>query len=136
MGAGVRGSWFLNPLSCLGFPAAVAVREGPLSLPFKQWMSWEAFRLRYLQRSRKAGGRSHTDHFTSYSISFFNAIKFFLFLNIFLLRIFLNYISNAIPKVPHTPPPTPLPTHSQFWPWRSPVLRHIKFACPMGLSFQ
>ena len=23
-----------------------------------------------------------------------------------------------------------------FWPWRSPVLRHIKFVCPMGLSFQ
>jgi hypothetical protein len=29
----------------------------------------------------------------------------------FLLRIFFNYISNAIPKVP---PPTPLPTHSHF----------------------
>lgn len=27
----------------------------------------------------------------------------------FLLRIFRNYISNAIPKVPHTPPPTSLP---------------------------
>jgi hypothetical protein len=34
------------------------------------------------------------------------------FLN-FLLGIFLIYISNAIPKVPHTPP-TPLPTHSHF----------------------
>jgi hypothetical protein len=33
-----------------------------------------------------------------------------LFLLFFLLRIFLNYISNAIPKVPHTP----LPTHSNF----------------------
>jgi hypothetical protein len=32
----------------------------------------------------------------------------------FLLHIFLNYISNAIPKVPHTLPPTPLPTHSHF----------------------
>jgi hypothetical protein len=30
------------------------------------------------------------------------------FKNIFLLRIFLNYISNAIPKVPHTLPPFPL----------------------------
>jgi hypothetical protein len=29
---------------------------------------------------------------------------------IFLLRIFLNYISNAIPKVPHTLPPHS-PTH-------------------------
>jgi hypothetical protein len=32
----------------------------------------------------------------------------------FLLGIFLIYISNAIPKVPHTLPPTPLPTHSHF----------------------
>jgi hypothetical protein len=55
----------------------------------------------------------------------------------FLLHIFLNYISNAIPKVPHTLPPTSLPTHSHFfWPWRSAVLGHIQFACPMGLSFQ
>jgi hypothetical protein len=64
----------------------------------------------------------------------------FFFNFIFLLHIFLNYISNAIPKVPHTlPPPTSLPTHSHFfffWPWRSPVLGHIQFACPMGLSFQ
>jgi hypothetical protein len=33
-----------------------------------------------------------------------------VFLNIFLLRNFLNYISNVIPKVPHTPPPH-FPTH-------------------------
>jgi hypothetical protein len=39
----------------------------------------------------------------------------FLFFKIFfLLRIFLNYISNALPKVPHTLPPTSLPTHSHF----------------------
>jgi hypothetical protein len=31
----------------------------------------------------------------------------------FLLRIFFNYISNAIPKVPPSPP-TPLATHSHF----------------------
>ena len=37
----------------------------------------------------------------------------FFFL-IFLLGIFLIYISNAIPKVPHTLPSTPLPTHSHF----------------------
>jgi hypothetical protein len=37
----------------------------------------------------------------------------FLF-KIFLLGIFLIYISNAIPKVPHTLPPTSLPTHSYF----------------------
>jgi hypothetical protein len=49
------------------------------------------------------------------------------------LGIFLIYMSNAIPKVPHTLPPTPLPTHSQFL---ALVLGHIKFASPMGLSFQ
>jgi hypothetical protein len=25
--------------------------------------------------------------------------------------------------------------NNEFWPWRSPVLRHIKFARPMGFSF-
>ena len=56
------------------------------------------------------------------------------FFHTFLLGIFFIYISNAIPKVPHAPP-TPLPTHSHFLALRSPVLRHIKFAQPMGLSF-
>jgi hypothetical protein len=32
----------------------------------------------------------------------------------FLLGIFLIYIFYAIPKVPHTHPPNPLPTHSPF----------------------
>jgi hypothetical protein len=62
---------------------------------------------------------------------------FILLKKFFLLRIFLNYISNAIPKVPHPPPPPlPYPCIPTFWPWRSPVLGHIKFASPMGLSFQ
>jgi hypothetical protein len=38
-----------------------------------------------------------------------------LFSSFFLLHIFLNYISNAIPKVPHTFPPNSLPTHSLFF---------------------
>jgi hypothetical protein len=33
---------------------------------------------------------------------------------LFLLGIFFIYISNAIPKVPHTLPLNPLPTHSHF----------------------
>jgi hypothetical protein len=42
-----------------------------------------------------------------------NTYVFFKF--IFLVRYFYIYISNAIPKVPQTPPPpTPLPTHSHF----------------------
>jgi hypothetical protein len=36
------------------------------------------------------------------------------FFNNFLLGIFLIYIFNAIPKVPHTHPPNPLPTHYPF----------------------
>jgi hypothetical protein len=38
-------------------------------------------------------------------VCFFNLI-------LFLLGIFLVYIFNAIPKVRHTHPPNPLPTHS------------------------
>jgi hypothetical protein len=42
-------------------------------------------------------------------------VSFFIYLFIFyLLGIFFIYISNAIPKVPHTPPPTPLSTYSHF----------------------
>jgi hypothetical protein len=59
-----------------------------------------------------------------------------LFLKKILLGIFLIYISNAIPKVPHTHPRLPYPPNPPFWPWRSPVLGHIKFASPMGPSFQ
>jgi hypothetical protein len=46
------------------------------------------------------------------------------------------YISNAIPKVPNTlPHPLPHPPTPTSWPWPSPILRHIKFAWPMGFSF-
>ena len=63
-------------------------------------------------------------------------ISYFLgFFLIFLLGIFLIYISNAIPKFPNTLPLTPLPATPTFWHWRTPVLTHIKFARPMGLSF-
>jgi hypothetical protein len=57
----------------------------------------------------------------------------FLFLK---LGIYFTYISNAIPKVLH-PLPHPLPHSSTptSCPWQSPVLRQIKFAPPMGLSF-
>jgi hypothetical protein len=46
---------------------------------------------------------------------FLHIYFFLIFLKIFLLHIFLNYISNAIPKVPYTPPPTSLPTHSHVF---------------------
>jgi hypothetical protein len=60
---------------------------------------------------------------------------FFFFFHILKkMGIYFNYISNAIPKVPHTLP-HPLPYPPTSWPWCSPVLRHITFAQPMGLSF-
>ena len=37
---------------------------------------------------------------------------------------------------PSTPPPLPYPPIPTSWPWHSPVLRHIKFARPRGLSSQ
>jgi hypothetical protein len=39
-------------------------------------------------------------------------------------------------KSPIHSAPLPYPPTPTFWPWRSPVLGHIKFASPMGLSFQ
>ena len=39
-------------------------------------------------------------------------------------------------KSPIPSPLLPYPPIPIFWPWRSPVLGHIKFASPMGLSFQ
>jgi hypothetical protein len=38
-------------------------------------------------------------------------------------------------KSPIPSPPLPYPRTPTSWPWRSPVLRHIKFARPMGLFF-
>jgi hypothetical protein len=38
-------------------------------------------------------------------------------------------------KSPIPTPAIPYPPTPPFWPWRSPVLGHIKFASPMGLSF-
>jgi hypothetical protein len=59
------------------------------------------------------------------------------FFKFFLLGIFLVYIFNAIPKVPHIhTPPIPYPPTPPFWPWHSPVLRHLKLASSMGLSLQ
>jgi hypothetical protein len=58
------------------------------------------------------------------------------FFILFLLDIFIIYISSAISKVPYTLPPAlqPNPPTPTSWPWRSPVLGHIKFVISKGLS--
>jgi hypothetical protein len=55
-----------------------------------------------------------------------------------LLDIFFIYISNAIPKVPYTLLPALLPYSltCTSWPWLFPVLGHLMFARPRGLSSQ
>jgi hypothetical protein len=71
---------------------------------------------------------------------FFSYETIFIFIFwIFLLDIFFIYMSNALLEVPCTLPPPdllPYPPIPTFWPWHSPVLGHIKFARPRGLSSQ
>jgi hypothetical protein len=80
----------------------------------------------------------HDPDITSLKYLQFYIIKpntiFYFFLIFLLLGIFLIYISNAIPKVPQTPPLS-YPTTPTFWPCCSPVLRHIKFDLSNGPLF-
>jgi hypothetical protein len=81
--------------------------------------------------------RKHKENELHYNIANLSILYgVYILLKNILLSIFLIYIANAIAKVPHTLSPTPYPPTPTFWPWRSSVLGHIKFACPMGLSFQ
>jgi hypothetical protein len=62
-------------------------------------------------------------------------------LRIFFSSIFIRYLAHlhfqCYPKSPpYPPPPLPYPPTPPFLPWHSPVLGHIKFASPMGLSLQ
>jgi hypothetical protein len=66
-----------------------------------------------------------------------NSIKHsFVLSSIFLITYFPHLHFQCYPKSLRYPPPIPYPPTPPFWPWRSPVLGHIKFASPMGLSFQ
>jgi hypothetical protein len=69
-----------------------------------------------------------------YILLFFKS--YFPFFNIF-IRYFPHLHFQCYPKSPRIPShPLPYPPTPTFWPWHSPVLGHIKFASPMGLSFQ
>jgi hypothetical protein len=56
----------------------------------------------------------------------------------FFIRYFLHLHFKCYSKSPLYPPPAllPYPLTPTFWLWRSPVLGHIKFARPRGLSSQ
>ena len=54
----------------------------------------------------------------------------------FFIRYFLHLHFKCYPESPLYPPPAllPYPPTPTSWPWHSPVLGHIKFARPRGLS--
>ena len=59
---------------------------------------------------------------------------FFYYYYEYFIRYFLHLHFQCYPKsLPY--PPLPYPPTPTSWPWLSLVLRHIKFARPMGLSF-
>jgi hypothetical protein len=68
--------------------------------------------------------------------SYLTLISFF-FSSIF-IRYFLHLHFKCYPKSPLYPTPAllPYPHTPTSWPWSSPVLRHIKFAIPRGVSSQ
>jgi hypothetical protein len=59
-----------------------------------------------------------------------------------LVSFFLNYVFSSFTfkmlsqRSPIPTSPIPYPPTAPFWPWCSPVLGHIRFASPMGLSLQ
>jgi hypothetical protein len=63
-------------------------------------------------------------------------ISFFLYFFKFFYWVFSSFTFPMLSqKSPIPSPPLPYPHTPTSWPWCSPVLRHIKFAWPMGLSF-
>ena len=73
-----------------------------------------------------------TEDIISLGMSFFSLF----FPLIFFITYFPQLHFQCYPKSLLHPPRLPCPPTSPFWPWHSPVLGHIKFARPMGLSFR
>jgi hypothetical protein len=65
------------------------------------------------------------------------ALHFFIILFYF-VRYFLYLHFKCYPETSLYPPPAllPYPPTPTSWPWCSPVLEHVKFARPRGLSSQ
>jgi hypothetical protein len=86
----------------------------------------------------------HVFHDNTFDLNpiFFLGLRLFIavflfFFFFFFIRYFPRLHLHYYPKGPPYPtPPIPYPPTPPFWPWCSPVLGHIKFASPMGLSLQ
>jgi hypothetical protein len=72
-----------------------------------------------------------------YTMEYYASIIINEFMNSFLIRFFLHLHFQCYPQKPPIPSPPLLPyaPTPTSWPWHSSVLRHIKFARPMGLYF-
>jgi hypothetical protein len=87
----------------------------------------------------KKSGRSPQKNFNqcpSSTLTLFFFLNFFLcfyFIRYFLYIHFKCYPENSLYPPSFLLPCLPIPTS---WPWHSPVLGHIKFAIPRGLSSQ
>ena len=85
-------------------------------------------------RSRWCTNRTSAGSLSLVSATLLPIVPFFSFF----IRYFLHLHFKCYPKSPLYPPPTllPYPPTPTSWPWSSPVLGHIKFARPRGLSSQ
>jgi hypothetical protein len=86
----------------------------------------------FLKKGKTKENRKQTTAATTTATHPIFKPRFFLF---FLIRYFLHLHFQMLSQKSPMPPPLPCPLTPTSWPWRSPVLRHIKFARPMGLSF-
>jgi hypothetical protein len=92
-----------------------------------------------LKKKKKCVGWRDSSAVSAYCSSkriqdWFSAPSTLLFFFHFFIRYLAHLRFQCYTKSPLYPPP-PYPPTSPFWPWHSPVLGHIKFASPMGLSF-
>jgi hypothetical protein len=93
---------------------------------------WNKYKLETEVTDRELKEKSYICNFQAHSPSIGAGQDSFLLL---LLGIFFIYISNAMPKVPHTLPTTPLPTHSHFLALAFPCIEAYKVCKTKGPLF-
>jgi hypothetical protein len=100
-----------------------SIREYISCISFRVWIT--SHRIYYISIHFLANFMVRIVFFLNWIFSFF--IICFLYLH-------FKYYSESSLYLPHAPLPYPLTPNS--WPWHSPILGHIKFARPRGLSSQ